>query len=181
MSTAPSSSCYKTSNNKYANCPPRMDDARHFTDYRPNGHVNNLVRANNNIKNQIEYRQFLMHHANQLMQLNRAYACQKNCCGPCSKSSTAVPLQSMTRCTKDGCNTTIVDGAGLGVGREYGVSTEGQCEAIPDHGAVHMSNNRCTTDEADYNYYDSVTSEDAARFPRDTVPSGGKALRGGPA
>ena len=42
-------SCYKTSNNKYFKCPPRMDDGRHFTDYRPNCHVNNLVRANNKI------------------------------------------------------------------------------------------------------------------------------------
>ena len=37
------SSCYKTSNNKYFNLPPRMDDARHFTDYRPNCVMNNLL------------------------------------------------------------------------------------------------------------------------------------------
>ena len=36
--------CKKTSNNKYFNCPPRMDDGRHFTDYRPNDRVNNLIR-----------------------------------------------------------------------------------------------------------------------------------------
>ena len=28
--------CYKTSNNKYSDCPPRMADGRHFTDFRPN-------------------------------------------------------------------------------------------------------------------------------------------------
>ena len=38
-----------TSNNKYFDCPPRMDDARHFTDYRPNRDVNNKIRHNNKI------------------------------------------------------------------------------------------------------------------------------------
>ena len=34
-------SCYKASNNKYFNCPPRMDDGRHFTDYRSSCDTNN--------------------------------------------------------------------------------------------------------------------------------------------
>ena len=28
--------CHKTTNNKYFQCPPRMSDGRHFTDYRSN-------------------------------------------------------------------------------------------------------------------------------------------------
>ena len=56
--------CHKTSNNKYFNCPPRMDDGRHFTDYRPSCHVNNLVRSNNAVLNSHEYRMFLTHNAN---------------------------------------------------------------------------------------------------------------------
>ena len=55
--------CYRTTNNKHFNCPPRMDDARHFTDYRPNCHINNLVRANNAIMNSHEYRMFLSNNA----------------------------------------------------------------------------------------------------------------------
>ena len=43
------SSCYKTSNNKYAKCPPRMDDGRHFTDYRPNHEINKHIIENNKI------------------------------------------------------------------------------------------------------------------------------------
>ena len=35
-----------SNNNKnYASCPPRMDDGRHFTDYRPNCFVNNLIHV----------------------------------------------------------------------------------------------------------------------------------------
>ena len=39
--------CNKTSNNKYFNCPAKMSDGRHFTDYRPSCYVNNLLRYNN--------------------------------------------------------------------------------------------------------------------------------------
>ena len=41
--------CDKTSNNKFFNCPPRMSDGRHFTDYRPSIYVNDLVRYSNNV------------------------------------------------------------------------------------------------------------------------------------
>ena len=44
-----SAGCYKTTNNKYFNCPPRMSDGRHFTDYRPVCDVNNLIASNNNL------------------------------------------------------------------------------------------------------------------------------------
>ena len=63
--------CNKTSNNKYFNCPPRMDDGRHFTDYRPNAYVNSLVRYGNNVMTNNEaYRKFLIKNANELMKVN---------------------------------------------------------------------------------------------------------------
>lgn len=76
--------CDKTSNNKYFNCPPRMDDGRHFTDYRANCYVNNLVRMTNDIVGSYEYRQFLIDNAEALMQSNREYTEMKNGCSPCS-------------------------------------------------------------------------------------------------
>ena len=36
--------CYRTSNNKYFTAPPRMADARHFTDYRENTKVNTALQ-----------------------------------------------------------------------------------------------------------------------------------------
>ena len=41
--------CYRTSNNKFFNAPPRMADGRHFTDYRPSCDANSSVRNNQNI------------------------------------------------------------------------------------------------------------------------------------
>ena len=46
-------------NPKYNNCPPRMDDGRHFTDYRPNCFVNNLIQTQNRVTDSYYYRQFL--------------------------------------------------------------------------------------------------------------------------
>ena len=73
------SSCYKASNNKYSKCPPRMDDGRHFTDYRPSCHINNLVRANNGILNSHQYRMFLQQNSDKLMNLTELMT--KNSCG----------------------------------------------------------------------------------------------------
>ena len=53
----------RTTDNKHFHCPPRMDDGRHFTDYRSNCHFNNLVRANNAVMNSHDYRMFLTNNA----------------------------------------------------------------------------------------------------------------------
>ena len=68
-----------------------MDDGRHFTDYRPNCHINNLVRANNAILNSHQCRMFLQHNGNKLMDLNRTYACQKIAADPVRLNTTKVP------------------------------------------------------------------------------------------
>ena len=75
--------CFNVSNNKHPKCPPRMSDGRHFTDYRPQCYTNNLVQQNNDIHNSYQMRMFMTHNADELMQLNRKMACDKNCCGPC--------------------------------------------------------------------------------------------------
>ena len=49
-------------------CPVyNMDDGRHFTDYRPICHLNNLITVNNNLKNSFEYRMHLTKNAEKLM------------------------------------------------------------------------------------------------------------------
>ena len=105
--------CDKTSNNKYFNCPPRMSDGRHFTDYRPNGYVNDLVRYSNNTMNSYQYRQFLINNTDNLMQINNNYIHQKNGCEPCN----AKPIGFETNCvTNQSTSTCYVDDRnGLGL------------------------------------------------------------------
>ena len=75
--------CNKTSNNKYFECPPIMQDGRAFTDYRSAAETNSLIQAANKTANSQEYRQFLIQNANQIMKINQNIAEVKNQCGPC--------------------------------------------------------------------------------------------------
>ena len=134
--------CYKTSNNKYFDCPARMDDARHFTDYSSNCRVNNILRINNNLTNNFEYKKFLTDNAVKLMDLNRVYACQKNCCGTCSiEGSTEVPFHSEITCDDRTCNITEVNPEGIGVKINYGAPLD--CKDLPNTLAQNQPRNIC--------------------------------------
>ena len=105
--------CDKTSNNKFFNCPPRMSDGRHFTDYRPSIYVNDLVRYSNNVMSNFEYKQFLIDNATVLMQLNNEYTHQKNGCNPCN----AKTIQNQTNCIVNTSTSkcSVQDESGLGL------------------------------------------------------------------
>ena len=188
MSTNVIGECYKTSNNKYFNCPPRMADGRHFTDYRPNCYVNNLLRANNKLYNSFEYRTFLTNNANNLMNLNRAYACQKNCCGPCKKpyeQGTMLPEQSEVTCNSNVCDVSVTNINGLGQGRNYGnggnKNDKGckHCEGWPNSLPVDQPYNCCSDSKELFNYYDDVDTKAQGDLNRYTIPSGGVVMSGG--
>ena len=67
----------------FTGCPLRMDDGRHFTDYRANTHINSDVRYNQGILSGAQYRQFLTQNAVKLMNSNSEDAWSRNGCGPC--------------------------------------------------------------------------------------------------
>ena len=113
------------SNNKYLDCPPRMSDGRHFTDYRPGCHLNNQIKVNNKLLNSFEYRMYLTRNASDLMNGNRNYISQKNGCTSCMEPydvGTMLPESTMVTCNKDNCDTKVTDTKGLGQGRNYGNS-----------------------------------------------------------
>ena len=184
--------CYKTSDNKYAGCPPIMADARHFTDYRPNCQLNNVIRANNSIVNSNQYRNFLTNNATKIMDMNRTHTTKKNACGPCMapyNTGSMLPEQSMQTCNNKSCNVDFVNEAGLGMGRDYGktpeqpslrgqkTAPEGVCSNWPSYLPVGQGANCCAPDDSEMNYQgDSKAQGD---MPRLTVPSGGVMLSGG--
>lgn len=90
-------SCNHTSNNKYFNCPALMADGRVFTDYRPSGYVNDLIRIQNGLTNSYDYRQFLIHYASDLMTAEQSYLDDK--VGSHIAGPAIVPLQ--TECVYD--------------------------------------------------------------------------------
>lgn len=65
-------------------CPPLMNDARQpGTDYRPNCEMNDIIIKQNSILNSHDYRQFLIHNAKSIMDLNSRYYQAKNQCTSC--------------------------------------------------------------------------------------------------
>lgn len=171
-------SCYKTSNNKHFKCPPMVSDGRHFTDYRPNCHINNLLRVNNNISNSYEYRMFLTNNANNLMDLNRTYACQKNCCGPCKEpyhEGTMLGEASTKSCTKNSCSTEYHN-KGIGQGRKY---SDSNCN-WPNSPPYGQLSNCCASNNNLFNYYNFATTKAQGELTvRNTMPSGAGYLQGG--
>ena len=110
------------SNNKYHDCPPRMSDGRHFTDYRPGCHLNNQVRVNNQLPSSFEYRMYLTRNAEKLIKGNRKYVETKNGCDSCMEPynvGTMLPESTMVQCNKKTCDVNVSDVSGLGQGRNY--------------------------------------------------------------
>ena len=124
------SNCFRTSDNKYKDAPPRMADGRHFTDYRPSCDLNSEVRRDNEIGDSFEARLFLQRNAEQLMDVNRNNACTKNCSAVCGDdvnddvqnegfTSTMLPELNKQRCNDTYCEVIQNNPNGLGLGREY--------------------------------------------------------------
>lgn len=66
-------------------CPPLMSDGRHFTDYRPNCVVHELLSTQNNITNSYDLKMLLTRNAEQLRDINRKFYSTKNSCTSCGK------------------------------------------------------------------------------------------------
>jgi hypothetical protein len=174
-----SAGCYKTTNNKYFNCPPRMSDGRHFTDYRPSCDVNNLISSNNNLISSYDYRQYLTQNADKLMDINRAYTVQMNSCGPCVQpydQGTMLPEQSKTTCDATVCKNSLNVLNGLGTGRTY---TKTDC-GTEWNWPKNVPTSCCSQSDDLFNYYNTKELTNANKaYPRFTTPTSGDALGGG--
>jgi hypothetical protein len=174
-----SAGCYKTTNNKYFNCPPRMSDGRQFTDYRPTCDVNNLIASNNNLVSSYDYRQYLIQNADKLMDINRAYTVQMSSCGPCVQpynQGTMLPEQTKTSCDGNVCKNSLNVLNGLGVGRTY---TDTDCGAQWNW-PKNVPYSCCGQPVDLFNYYNSKEFKDTNKdYPRFATPEGGKVLTGG--
>ena len=178
------SSCFRTGNNKFSNCPARMDYAMHFTDHRSSDFVNDLIRADNNISNSLQYRMFLQQNGNALMDRNRQIACKLNCCGPCGvtkegfEPGTMLPEQYMF--VTDGRTSKMVlnDPNGLGTGRQYYSHPDENCKGLPSAWPVDQPPNQCATPLDRFNYLGDI--EPTPTGMRVAVPGGGTMLNTGP-
>lgn len=174
-----SKQCKYASNNKFFQCPPRMADGRHFTDYRPNCDLQNDL--NKSGLNSNDMRNWLTRNADSVMKKNNKMAMTKNGCGPCKGTvGTMLPEQTRVQCNKRRCKTIVTDVNGLGMGRQF---SEEPLAGVNVYGEVVIRTaddvNCCGRPEEVFNYYgDAVLPENAKYLERETV-LGGRAMSGG--
>ena len=70
--------CYSGSNNIHHNKAPLMSDRRLFTLVNPACDLNEKLKKNAGIKNNYEYRQYLINNGHTLMENNTIKACDEN-------------------------------------------------------------------------------------------------------
>lgn len=179
-------SCFKTGDNKYANCPARMADGRHFTDYRPSCHINDLVRADNGISNSFQYRRFLQENADALMNRNRQIACERNCCGPCPTSgkesfndTTMLPERYMFVTDGRMAKMVLNDPNGIGTGRQYWTfdHSPSDCKNLPSAWPLESKLNNCVAPLDAFAYIGETSALPTPQRPAQI--SGGELLSGG--
>lgn len=180
--------CNRASNNKFFNCPPRMADGRHFTDYRPRCYGQYLVKYENQIPTSFDYRMYLTRHANDIMKKNAVDAYIQNKCGPCMEpynEGTMANEKSKQECNTRTCKFSPHDATGIGLGRQYfdaKKEMEFQRDFIEAKEAemkyMKENANCCTTAIDDLKYYpiDGIVKN---HYERHSIPGGGVPLSGG--
>ena len=180
--------CSRASNNKSFNCPPRMADGRHFTDYRPRCYGQYLIKENNNIPSSYDYRMYLTRNASGIMKKNALDAYSTNKCGPCAEpydEGTMVPESSKEQCNARTCTFSKADPSGLGLGRQYYNPADEKAfraefvKAKERENKYFKSNANCCTTPEDDLYYYPIDGSVKNTYDRYSVPGGGVPLSGG--
>lgn len=180
--------CTRVSNNKFFNCPPRMADGRHFTDYRPRCYGQYLLKIDNGIPSSFDYRMYLTHNASDLMKKNAFEAYTTNRCGPCAEPydvGTMLPEYNKQQCNSRTCSMSVNDPWGLGLGRQYYDKNEEQAfraefiKAKEKENEYFKANANCCTTAEDDLYYYPIDGEVKNNYERYSMPGGGVALSGG--
>ena len=152
----PNNTCNKSSNNKYFDCPPIMNDGRHFTDYRPDCYVNNIMRIANKTYSSYDYRQFLINNAQKIMNVNNKYNNDKNGSGTCD----ARPVPEEIECT---------------YGTEYGL-----CKNLNNNGVGLRNKYNSSSSERIYNpgqQTREMVSKDNVKYARNEPHAGSPGIR----
>ena len=79
--------CYSGSNNIHPNYPALMSDGKMFTLYNPACDLNKKLKQKNGMKNNYEYRQFLIKNGVSLMNKNNVASCDE--CSECVLQGTS--------------------------------------------------------------------------------------------
>jgi hypothetical protein len=180
--------CTRPSNNQYFNCPPRMSDGRHFTDYRPRCAQQYQDKISNKLMSSYEHRMYLVQNADAIMKQNAAESYNTNKCGPCVEpydQGTMMPEFEKQECNERTCSFGVSDSYGLGLGRQFYTQARDDsfkqkflAEKQKETDFFKQSAQCCGTINDDIQYFplDGMIEKE---YPRPTVPGGGKPFSGG--
>ena len=73
--------CYSGSNNIHFNFPSMMSDGRNYTSWEPEVVIDKKIEQEQNIKSNMQYRQYLQNNAVNIMKNNQLNSCDE--CGIC--------------------------------------------------------------------------------------------------
>ena len=180
--------CERPSNNKFFNCPPRMADGRHFTDYRPRCTQQFQDKLTNKLMSSYEQRMFLTANAEELIHVNARNAYMTNRCGPCVEpynEGTMVPEFEKQTCNARTCSFGVTDPYGLGLGRQFYTENVDETfkkrfieEKEKEQQFFKQSAQCCGTTNDNIQYY-PIDGSVSDEYPRPAVPGGGAPLTGG--
>lgn len=180
--------CERPSNNQYFNCPPRMADGRHFTDYRPRCTQQFQDKVDNKLLSSYEHRMFLMQNASEFMKRNALNAYMFNRCGPCVEpydQGTMVPEFEKQVCNERVCSFGVSNAYGLGLGRQFYTDNREDefkqrfLEEKEKEQAYFKNNSQCCGTVQDSLQYYPIDGVVDTQYSRMSVPSGGMPLSGG--
>lgn len=180
--------CERPSNNQYFNCPPRMSDGRHFTDYRPRCTQQYQDKVGNRLMSSYEQRMYLTTNAEEIIKSNARGAYLMNRCGPCVEpydQGTMVPEFEKQTCNSRTCSFGVNDAFGLGLGRNFFTEEQDQSirkrfleEKEKETAFFKQTSQCCGTTKDDLQYYpiDGLVDKEYGRF---AVPGGASPMTGG--
>lgn len=173
-------SCYKTPNNIFLNCPALMQDGgRSITDFRSRydqNHPSNFPGAPENMSS-YEYAQFIKENGTKILDAQRKRINMLNTCPPRSCSNKPViPPRTILQCDKKTCTTKLNDENGFGMHVDTGYANNvpsSDSESDDEQSDLHM--NYCGTDFSDAMFY-PLDWDVKDEYPRVASPGGGVPL-----
>jgi hypothetical protein len=179
--------CAKSANNKYFNCPNRMDYA-FMTNWQPRCSAVYAHLKNTPFKDSLSQRMYLTHNAEELMAKNaQDFYNMMNCpqCVTPWDQGTMLPEQTTQTCNSRVCEFRTNDPYGLGFGRQYwDQNQEAEAKkAFIKSKEIEQANFKqvsscCGTQQDDERYY-PIDNNIKSQYERNAIPGGGTQMRGG--
>lgn len=179
----------RPTNNDNFSCPARMSDSgRNFTNYKSRCYTEYISECGQQVPSSYDYRQFLIHNANDIISKNAANAYINNRCGPCMNpydKNTQLDELSKQVCNARTCTFKGNDPYGLGLGRQF-YSDQDQEKLDQAYNEENKKYNAmfnktaecCGTSKEDLYYY-PINGEVKNDYDRYAIPGGGKLMTGG--